>query len=354
MADRQQQSGRLWRLAQFARIAGLFVAVAFVSVIGAAPDAKAEYRACNETSYVVRAAVAFKADGEYGSAGWFNVYPGHCTTLIDKPLTENTYFVHGRSALGHQGPLRHWTGTVAFCIDEKDFTISGADNCERRGFREAMFDAVEIGRSKSWVTTFTEPKGHGLKKAGVLGTQRLLADLGYLRGDRIDGYAGPGTRRAIQKFKRAHRVNVPSEPTPELFRALLAAAKEQASTAGFEVCNATEHSVWVAIGIPQDKAVTTKGWYELRPEACVKPVLQKLSRDFLYVYAETVDAAEAKLYWRGQDNLCANDIVFSITSLPGECAEEGLKSLRFRKIDTEGRDKWTHFIQTDDASGSAP
>ena len=329
----------------------LAAALSFISLFALSSTAHAQYKVCNETSYAIQTAVAGKEAGELISRGWTTVFPGFCETLIAQPLKESTYYLHGRSAIGHLGPMRHWAGDVGFCIKPGDFEIKGEDNCEKRGYQEAMFDVIETGRSKSWETTFTEPENYGLKKAGILGTQRLLADLGYMNKKRIDGYAGPGTRRAIRKFARAYGTKFDSEPSKKLFRALLKSAQERASTAGFEICNQSEHGIWAAIGVPLDKAVNTKGWYELQPEQCVKPVLAKLNKDFMYVYAESSDTAPKKMYWRGDESLCANDIVFSLTTLPGECKEEGLKALKFRKIDTEGREKWTHFI-TDDTSTS--
>lgn len=335
-------------LPRVVRLALLLLGLAAAALAAAAP-ARADYRVCNETSYVIRTAVAYKAAGDYISRGWVNVFPGFCETLIDKPLTESTYYIHGRSIAGHQGPMHHWAGNVGFCIKPGNFEITGDDDCEKRGLEEALFDAIDVGRSKNWQTTFTEPKSYTLEEAAILGTQRLLVDLGYISDDRIDGYAGPGTTRAIRKFSRNFGISVPDEPSLALYRAMLTAVEEKASTSGFEICNKSKYGIWAAIGVPLDKSVNTKGWYELQPDQCVKPIVQKLARDFVYVYAETNDAAPKKAYWRGDVQLCANDIVFSLTTLPGECTEEGLQSLRFRKIDTEGREKWTHFI-TDDTS----
>lgn len=311
--------------------------------------ARAEFNLCNSTSYVVRAAVAFKGAEDYVSAGWFTVFPGSCRAVIDKPLTESTYYIHARTIRGHTGPMHHWAGDDRFCITEADFDITGAGDCDKRGYDSAYFYAVDVGNAKSWTTTFSEPAGYELDKAANYGTQRLLADLGLLSFDSMDGYMGHSTVRAIDVFARAHGLAGAQQPSLELFHALVQAAEEKAKSYGFEICNRSTFGVWTAIGVPEGQNITTKGWYEVKPNQCIKPITERLSSNAIYVYAETVDSAQKKLYWHGTDKLCANDVMFSLTGPPGECDDKTLVPVGFLRVDTQGRERWTYEIKEQDA-----
>jgi uncharacterized membrane protein len=311
--------------------------------------ARAEFSLCNATSYVVRAAVAFKGAEDYISAGWFTIYPGFCRPVIDKPLTESTYYIHARTVSGHSGAMHHWAGDDRFCVAEADFDITGSGDCDKRGYDSAYFYAVDVGGAKTWTTSFTEPAGYDLEKAQIYGLQRLLADLGYLSVDSMDGYMGHSSVRAIGLFARAHNINTAEAPSLELFKALVQAAEDKAKGYGFEVCNRSAYGVWAAVGVPTGGAVTTKGWYEIRPDQCIKPIIERLSSSSVYLYAETVDSAQKKLYWRGTTKLCANDVMFSISGPAGECDDKSLVPIGFIRVDTQGRERWSYELKEPDA-----
>jgi uncharacterized membrane protein len=74
-----------------------------------------------------------------------------------------------------------------------------------------------------------------------------------------------------------------------------------------------------------------------------------LSKNFVYVYGETVDAAEKKLYWDGDSRLCTNDVMFAITTKPDSCDDRGLTPAGFKKVDTQGKAYWS-FTFTEDAA----
>lgn len=328
----------------------IFLTLAIIGVMGATSLARAEFNLCNATSYVVRAAVAFRSSQDYVSAGWFTVYPGFCRPVIDKPLTENTYYIHARTISGHRGLMRHWAGDDRFCSAEADFDIAGAGDCEKRGYESAYFYAVDVGAAKVWTTTFTEPAAYELEKAQIYGTQRLLADLDLLPLSSIDGYLGHSTVRAIAVFARTHSLPASDGPSPELFRALVQAAEEEAKSYGFEICNRSPYGAWAAVGIPNEGQVTTKGWYEVKPGRCIKPVVERLTSAFVHVYAETVDSAQKKLYWRGADRLCANDVMFVLTGPPGTCDDQSLVPVGFLRVDTQGRGRVSYDLKEQDAS----
>ena len=331
-----QRAGRFWAIAA--------IALATFGSLAIPAAARAEYKLCNATSFVIRAAVAFRGSEDFVSAGWFTVYPGTCRPIIDKPLIESTYYIHARTVAGHQGPMRHWSGDDRFCIAPGDFDITGASECDKRGFDSAYFYAVDVGSAKTWTTTFSEPGGFDLEKAQIYGTQRLLSDLGFLSANSMDGYLGHSTVRAIGVFTRTKGVAASDGPSPELFRALVQAAEEKAKSYGFEVCNRSTYAAWAAVGTPSGGQATTKGWYEVKPGQCIKPVAERLMSAFVYVYAETVDSAQKKLYWRGGDKLCANDVMFNLQGPVGECNDKSLVPLGFLRVDTQGRERFTYDL----------
>jgi uncharacterized membrane protein len=313
--------------------------------------ARAEYDLCNQTSYVVRAAIAYKAGDDYQSFGWFTVFPGFCRPVIDKPLTEDTYYVHARTIIGDRGPMHDWAGDDQFCIANNDFNITGASNCEQRGYTSAYFSEVDVGHAKTWTTTLTEPTQMDLPKAQILGVQRLLMNLGYITEGEMDGYLGHTTTHALEKFDHDKSLDLPQEPSIALFQALMQAAADTAKGEGLQLCNSTPYAVWAAVGLPSDTTdVTTKGWFKIQPNACVKPILEPLTRSYVYVYGETADGAAKKLYWRGADHLCTNDVLFSITAKPDSCDDQGLIPEAFQKVSTNGKALWIYTFKEEEAS----
>ena len=324
--------------------------VAGLGALCLATSARAELHLCNQTSFVLRAAVAFKGAQDYVSAGWFSIFPGFCRAVIEKPLTENTYYIHARTISGHTGPMHHWAGDDRFCVAPNDFDITGAGECDKRGYDAAYFYAVDVGNAKTWTTTFTEPAAFELEKAQILGTQRLLADLGYLSFDSMDGYMGHSSVRAIDVYSRAVGKSFPAGASLELTRALASSAEERSKGVGFEICNRSQYAAWAAIGTPLGSQVSTRGWYEIKPAQCIKPIISRLNASFLYAYAETVDSAPKKLFWHGNDKLCVNDVMFELVGPPGECAQKALIPVNFRRIETQGREHWVYELKEPDAS----
>jgi uncharacterized membrane protein len=344
-------AGMAQGLRGWGRSALVLIIVTLTVWLGRPAQAHAAYDLCNSTSYTIRAAVAFKVAGDYQSAGWFTVYPGFCRPIIDKPLNQETYYIHARTVRGHKGPMRAWTGDDEFCVDQDDFDIKGDRDCEKRGYASAYFAEVDVGHAKSWTTTFTEPTNYSLKRAQVFGVQRLLYDLGYLRKNQMDGYLGGSTAHAINKFERARSLHLGDEPSIKLLRALAKAADANAKGRGLQICNQTNYAIWAAIGIPQrGSQVNTKGWYRLKPQRCMTPVVEALSDDFVYVYGETVDDAAKKLYWHGDTRLCTNDVRFSITAKPDSCQDSGFVPAGFAKVDTDGKPFWRYTFTDDKAT----
>ena len=93
------------------------------------------------------------------------------------------------------------------------------------------------------------------------------------------------SRRSI--LLKDRRLPADTANGPAFFQAMLDAVKA-ADGVGFSWCNETPHAVMAALGVDENGAVTTRGWYRVDAGKCVKPdVPAKLAK--LYSFAEAVD-----------------------------------------------------------------
>ena len=50
-----------------------------------------------------------------------------------------------------------WGGRAFMCTREKEFTISGIEDCVARGFERTGFFEIDTGEQSSWTVQLTEP-----------------------------------------------------------------------------------------------------------------------------------------------------------------------------------------------------
>jgi len=115
---------------------------------------------CNDTKAVVEAAFGSREEGVWLSEGWWQIQPGQCARVMNKPLTQRFYFYYARSlslpSKDNKEPMI-WSGKYAFCTDNKAFRIEGDSNCEPRGYRQQGFQDVDVGlRQKTYTLTFKD------------------------------------------------------------------------------------------------------------------------------------------------------------------------------------------------------
>lgn len=125
--------------------------------------ALAAFLFCNQTKSVIEAAFGHRDDGVWVSEGWWQLQPGQCARVYNKPLTQRFYFYYARAltlpAKDGKGTMV-WSGKYAFCTDAKAFRAEGDSNCEARGFRMQGFQDVDVGvRQKNYTLTFQDPNG---------------------------------------------------------------------------------------------------------------------------------------------------------------------------------------------------
>jgi len=118
---------------------------------------------------------------------------------------------------------------------------------------------------------------------------------------------------------------------------LIVAAAPGTARAEFNVCNKTQSRVGVAIGYKDKDALTTEGWWNLKPGACEVLLPGPLSDHVYYVHARDW---EKDGDWRGTAPMCTQTKVFTIHGTE-DCVGRGYDEADFFEIDTGGADSWT-------------
>lgn len=320
------------------------------ALIFAAP-ARADYKFCNASSYVLASAVAHEKADAWRSQGWHQLLPGNCKSVLPGGVSAGSYYVFARSIDAHQGGTKYFGGTDRFCVVSSDFEITGRDACLARGFDTQDFAHIDTQAGSNWVTTFAEARDFTLERAKIAGTQRLLRDNGH-KISRIDGYGGRNTTRAIMSFQRSINVKPSGTITPALFQAMIAGAEKEQQKTGFDVCNQTDYLVWAAVAqeIATDE-FESSGWIRIEPGACRKTIKGKLTQSHYYLYSEAVDdngdvarRDGDDLIWDGSYSFCTKSTRFQIKG-SDNCAERGFDEAEFRKIDTAEAAQWTETLQ---------
>lgn len=299
---------------------------------------------CNESSYMLQAAIAHKSNKKWKVEGWWTIQPGTCATAIKDNLREKDFYTFARSIPGHVGGVKAWGGRYFFCTGADTFSLDNPPNCEQEGLQLLGFARVETDGSKDWTDTFTETAEYDEKKARTAGVQRLLKDIGYDRVG-IDGYMGRQTRLAITKFKKENKLPDGEALTNELFDALARVANAQVQKAGLELCNSTEFDLFAAVAdnVAAPQQFVSRGWYQIAKGQCKRVIKDPLTKSSYFAYAE-VDLPNGDFYaWGGERQFCVNDIRFAIDS-EGSCTVRGYAERSFIKVDTQGNTHTRYYF----------
>ena len=151
--------------------AAIAVAAAMLSPLALALSsnaARADFRVCNATQSLVGVAIGYRAKSGWVTEGWWHVDPSTCKTLIEGALSSRYYYLYAEDA--ERGG--RWDGPVNMCIAEKEFKISGVQDCFARGFQRAGFQEYDTGEQASWMVQLTdEPATAGGNAGNATGTQ---------------------------------------------------------------------------------------------------------------------------------------------------------------------------------------
>ncbi|MEE2565832.1 DUF1036 domain-containing protein [Hyphobacterium marinum] len=281
---------------------------------------------CNETSYIVEAALGWRSNDEIAVEGWTRVRPGECVRAgPDIPAESGEpLLLYARSSAAYLGGVREWRGDIPLCVGPSDFSAEGVTDCEALGLEQRGF-AILRGEHRQR-TVLVEPAGFG-DRAEEAGVQRLLQATGAdIRA--IDGVAGRRTTAAIAAFVR--NAGLPRVPErPELIDALEAAALRRNATTGLTLCNETGEAAAAVIARQRNDAWESRGWWRLEPGACARVVAERLTTRAIHVYAELTEGNRPLS--GGVEVFCVAPSRF-LSEGRDQCAERGYAQAAFRQI----------------------
>src|SRR4051812_17083302 len=316
--------------------------VGLLTALGLTAPARADFQFCNKTSYVLDLALALEEKEAAATRGWSGVDSGACKSVLQGAITADKVYVHAR-ALPVYGPSPlPQAGHADFCIADGNFVIAAAKACQSRtGQRLARFSQIKPSESDQGLTAYLgEEADYDPQQARLAGIQRLLVVAGY-DANPIDGLEGKKTTAALDQFLKDRRLPADAVNGGAFFQVMLDAVKA-ADGVGFSWCNETPHAVMAALGVDENGAVTTRGWYRVEAGKCVKPDLPAKPAK-LYSFAEAVDKdgqalkrGDKLLVWGGPMQLCTRDVRFEIAEQKN-CAAQGLTATGFAVIDMTGK-----------------
>ena len=311
-------------------------------VLSLPASGRADLQFCNKTSYVLDLALALEEKDAAATRGWFRVDPGACRTVLQGAVTSDKVYLHAR-ALATYGPSPlPQAGHADFCIADGNFVIAAARTCQTRaGQRLVRFSQIKPSESEQTLTAYLgEEADYDPAQARLAGIQRLLVIAGY-DANPIDGLEGKKTTTALEAILKDRRLPADTANSAAFFQVMVDAVKA-ADGVGFSWCNETRHAVMAALGVDENGAVTTRGWYRVEAGKCVKPdVPAKPAK--LYSFAEAVDKegqalkrGDKLLVWGGPMQLCTRDVRFEISE-QRNCSAQGLTATGFAVIDMAGK-----------------
>jgi len=316
--------------------------LSLLAAVGLTAPAHANFQFCNKTSYVLDLALALEEKDAAATRGWFRVDPGQCRTVLQGTPQAEKVYLHARALAAYGPSPLPQTGHADFCIADGNFVIAAAKTCQTRaGQRLVRFSQIKPSETEQGLTAYLgEEADYDPAQARLAGIQRLLVIAGY-DANPIDGLEGKKTSAALDAFLKDRRLPADTANGAAVFQAMLDAVKA-ADGVGFSWCNETPHAVMAALGVDENGAVTTRGWYRVDAGKCVKPDLPaKPAR--LYSFAEAVDKegqalkrGDKLLVWGGPTQLCTRDVRFEISEQKN-CGAQGLTATGFALIDMAGK-----------------
>ena len=231
-------------------------------------------------------------------------------------------------------------GHANFCVGADTFVLPASQSCNRTGQKIARFTAVKPTETeKGLVTYLAEDAEYDNEQARDAGIQRLLAIAGY-DGGPIDGVRGEKTDAALAQFIADNKLENTAAGRSDFFDLLMNAAQKP-NSAGFAWCNETRNVVMAALGVEEQGAVVTRGWYRVAPGKCLRPDLTGKPRR-LYSFGEAVgsdglplkDNARA-VAWGGSTILCTRNVKFELSDHK-DCSGSGLTATGFVTVELTG------------------
>ena len=279
---------------------------------------------CNETSFVIEAAKAWRTATGLMAEGWVEIAPGGCAAV--GPDVETEQYLYARSTRAYTGGVREWRGGLEVCVDEIDFNFEGVADCAALGLEARQFRRLgETERDRAFLVELADYRD----RAEEAGLQRLLQAAGYDI-NIIDGYAGRRTRRQIAAFQEDAEQDFGADRAA-LIAALHAAALARNANAGLRVCNEADAPVAAAVARATGDGYEARGWWRIAPGACAHLLSERLTAGEAFLHARLLDPAGQRLLGGGSQRFCVAAGRFT-TLEQDNCAAIGFESVGFTPI----------------------
>ncbi|MEO1100639.1 MAG: DUF1036 domain-containing protein [Pseudomonadota bacterium] len=328
-------------------LSGLVLLLLAFSAQSAEAQANRGWELCNETSFVIEAAIGRPEGSGIVVEGWTKLRPGTCETTLAGPLTPGVHFLYGRTSDAHRGGERSWGGGHELCVDTLgSFSVESLEDCTAMGLEAQGFRPVLIERANRWSTTFSETDDFGMKRAAAAGVQRLLEDAGVYSG-KIDGLIGRNTRSAIAEFLDSRNLSSDTSDS-DLIDILEQVASDRSREVGFTVCNRTKKRIWSAIARRAGENWESRGWWILEAGGCARVVDEPLLQAEHFVYGEMEeDDGSVRTLSRASDAFCVARAKFAINGREN-CEQSAYRTALFTGTPTpEDRKLIFEFFERD-------
>ena len=131
--------------------------------LGSATPARADFRMCNYTSSRISVALSYTDGATWVSEGWWNVKPNGCETLLRGSLAAQFYYAYAMDERGGE-----WKGKAFMCTRDREFKITGRNDCFTRGYDRTGFFEIDTGKdSRNWTVQLTDPAPPGAPVAAT-------------------------------------------------------------------------------------------------------------------------------------------------------------------------------------------
>jgi len=261
---------------------------------------------CNETSFMLDVAKAWRTNTGLAAEGWTRLAPGACARV--GPGADTDQFLYARSTSAYPGGVREWRGALDVCVDETDFAFEGVANCSALGLQTRQFRRLNQAERTRAVLVELDDFGDRAEEAGL---QRLLQVNGYdIR--LIDGFAGRRTRRQVAAYE-ADAGREFGADRAGLIEALHARALERNSRSGLRVCNDAEMPMAAAMARVREAETQVRGWWRIEPGACMRLISDRLAQGEAHVHVRLLTD-------QGERHLTGADRPFCIA--PGRFAND--------------------------------
>lgn len=336
-----------------ARLVILFWAAMFTAPLAAAQDtadAAPEWQVCNETSFILRTAIAAREDDGLTSRGWMRFRPGECK-VVSAP-EGRTRYLYAESSDAHHGGIREWKGGIQLCVGNDDFVARNDMGCALQDFVTRNFMEID---AREPVTRLVEPDNYG-SRAQTAGIQRLLRDAGY-NISRIDGVSGRRTVRTLNEFlKDKNLQTTPAIDVTAQIDALETAAQELIGSVGLLVCNQSSHTVWVALGQKHRTTWKSEGWWRVEASSCPQILTDSLIKKDVHLFArqertpsegaETPTDRILTTETATSAQFCISDARFSSLGRDN-CDDNGYVAVSFRALPNDQKGVTINLTDTD-------